>query len=267
MYSHGIATIALCEAVGMTGDTALRPAAQRAIDFIVAAQHPQRGGWRYQPRRSADLSVTGWQLMALKSGELAGMHVPPAASRNVIAFLDRCRGKGAQRGLFLYNPYASNTPEQRHGRQPSTVMTAIGLLMRLYTGRDRTDPDVQRGATHLLANLPRIAAPTPTGSLDNPMRDTYYWYQATQVMFHMRGRYWNAWHSALHAVLIDSQVKTGGRAGSWDSRRPVPDRWGYQGGDLLMTAMNLLSLEVTYRHLPIYENTLDRPSKLATAEQ
>ncbi len=267
MYSHGIATIALCEAVGMTGDTALRPAAQRAIDFIVAAQHPQRGGWRYQPRRSSDLSVTGWQLMALKSGELAGMHVPSAAYRNVSAFLDRCRGKGAQRGLFLYNPYASNTPEQRHGRQPSTVMTAIGLLMRLYTGRDRTDPDVQRGAAHLLANLPRIAAPTPTGSLDNPMRDTYYWYHATQVMFHMRGRYWNAWHSALHAVLIDSQVKTGGRAGSWDSRRPVPDRWGYQGGDLLMTAMNLLSLEVTYRHLPIYENTLDRPSKLATAEQ
>jgi hypothetical protein len=36
MYSHGIATMALCEAVGMTGDPHIRPAAARACGFISA---------------------------------------------------------------------------------------------------------------------------------------------------------------------------------------------------------------------------------------
>ncbi|HPP52144.1 MAG TPA: hypothetical protein PK777_04265, partial [Thermoguttaceae bacterium] len=48
LYSHGIAAIALCEAYGMTRDPALRQAAERAVGFIVAAQHPTRGGWRYR---------------------------------------------------------------------------------------------------------------------------------------------------------------------------------------------------------------------------
>jgi hypothetical protein len=38
MYSHAIATMALCEAGGISGDPALRRPAQRAIDFILAAQ-------------------------------------------------------------------------------------------------------------------------------------------------------------------------------------------------------------------------------------
>ncbi len=46
MYSQGIATIALCEAYGMTNDAELKPYAQAALDFIVHAQDPVGGGWR-----------------------------------------------------------------------------------------------------------------------------------------------------------------------------------------------------------------------------
>ena len=67
LYSHGIATIALCEAYNLTGDKALRAPAQAAINFIVHAQDPVGGGWRYQPRQSGDLSVTGWQALALQA--------------------------------------------------------------------------------------------------------------------------------------------------------------------------------------------------------
>ncbi len=46
MYGHGLASIALCEAYGMTRDPALQVPAQAAINFIVEAQDPNGGGWR-----------------------------------------------------------------------------------------------------------------------------------------------------------------------------------------------------------------------------
>ena len=44
-------------------------------------------------------------------------------------------------------------------------------------------------------------------------------------------------------------------AGSWDPLQPVPDRWGAHAGRLYVTALNLLSLEVRFRHMPINEFT------------
>ena len=46
MYSHGLATIALCEDYGMSHDKAVGRAAQKAINFIQAAQNTKTGGWR-----------------------------------------------------------------------------------------------------------------------------------------------------------------------------------------------------------------------------
>lgn len=258
LYSHGIASIALCEAYGMTGDPQLQKPAQRALDFIAASQHEQRGGWRYTPGYMSDLSVTGWQLMALRSGELAGLEVPQETYERVIKFVERCQANRNDGSRYVYNPYAANTPAQAHGRHPSTVMTSVGLLMRLYTGWNREHPDMIRGADHLLANLPALGtqnAPARIGTIGNPLRDTYYWYYATQVMFHMKGKYWQAWNDTLHPLLVSTQTQTGPLAGSWDPRLPVPDKWGPHGGRIYITTMNLLSLEVYYRHLPIYEET------------
>jgi hypothetical protein len=71
-------------------------------------------------------------------------------------------------------------------------------------------------------------------------------------MYHMGGEYWKAWNERLHPLLVDSQSNSGALSGSWNPLTPVPDRWGAQGGRLYVTAMNLLSLEVYYRHLPVY---------------
>ncbi|MEX0677777.1 MAG: hypothetical protein WD063_11920 [Pirellulales bacterium] len=246
LYSHGIAAIALCEAYGMTGDAALANPAQKAIDFIVAAQDPVRGGWRYIPGNGSDTSVGGWQLMALKSGELARLDVPRAAYEKVQRWLDRAQVQGSQ---YAYNPAAPGTPEQGHGRLPTPAMTAVGLLMRLYTGLNRDDAHLVEGAEYLLGRLPQ------NGTSAQPARDTYYWYYATQVMFHMRGKYWRAWNDRLHPLLVNEQIPNGPLAGSWDPRRPVPDRWGPHAGRIYVTTLNLLSLEVYYRHLPLYEST------------
>lgn len=248
-YSHAIATIALCEAYGMTQDPELREPAQKALDFIVQTQHPTRGGWRYAPQIESDTSVTGWMTMALKSGQLAKLDVPNQALERVQSFLDQAQMAGETPHLYRYNPYAPDTPDKRHGRAPNRTMTAVGLLMRLYGGWHRDHPDMVRGADYLLKNLPEI------GDARKPQRDTYYWYYATQLMFHMGGDYWKAWNAKLHPLLINSQVREGQMAGSWDPRGPVADAWAPHAGRLYVTTMNLLSLEVTYRHLPLYEET------------
>lgn len=245
LYSHAIASIALCEALGMTGDEELREPAQKAIYFIEESQNRQYGGWRYEPGKHADTSVSGWQLMALKSGELAGLKVKKETYDAVGKWLDRAALDGGAQ--YVYDPTRPSTQDPADRRRPT--MTSVGLLMRLYLGWDRTRPAMQRGAQHILTQPPSY------GFAANKQRDTYYWYYATQVMFHMRGDYWRRWNSQLYPLLIGTQTKGGDMAGSWDPGGTVPDRWGGQGGRIYVTAMNLLSLEVYYRHLPIYEST------------
>ena len=242
LYSHGIASIALCEAYGMTRDPRLRDPAQRAINFIVAAQHPKQGGWRYSPQHESDTSVSGWQMMALRSGELSGLKVPRTSFNRLSNWLDFAQADGADGSRYVYLPAS---PQLQH-RSASMVMTAEALLMRLYLGWERDDARMIAGANYLLTNLPRYGTP------NQPARDAYYWYYATQVMFQIQGRHWETWNPQLRELLVDSQVQDGFLAGSWDPIDPLPDRWGRQAGRIYVTAMHLLMLEVYYRHLPLY---------------
>jgi hypothetical protein len=230
LYSHGMASIALCEAYGMTGDERLKEPAQKCLDFIVAAQHPRFGGWRYRPQFESDTSVSGWQLMALKSGEMAGLTVPQSVYSGVSHWLTIVEDKSAP-GRFAYHP----------SERPSLAMTAEGLLMRQYLGATRDDAALKSGADYLRARLPRAEE-----------RDAYYWYYGTQVMFHMQGEYWEEWNAALREPLIDAQLKDGPLSGSWSPERPTRSKWGAAGGRHYLTCLNILMLEVYYRHLPLY---------------
>lgn len=248
LYSHGIAAIALCEAYGMSRDAALRPPAERAIEFIVAAQHPSRGGWRYRPREDSDTSVSGWMLMALKSAQMAGLAVPQRSLDLVARWLELAKAPNGDGSRYVYNPFsAQSDPKLWFHRQPTVSMTAEALLMRMYLGWNRDHPLLQRGADFLQANLPQLGTP------DQPARDAYYWYYGTQVMFQMAGQHWETWNNTLRPYLESSQIKEGPLAGSWDPLRPVPDRFAHDGGRLYVTAMHLLILEVYYRHLPLFK--------------
>ena len=230
LYSHGMASIALCEAYGMTKDPRLKQPAQQAINFILAAQHPKFGGWRYRPKFESDTSVSGWQLMALKSAEIAGLNVPKSAYDGVGTWLNSVEKVDAP-GRFSYHPTKPMTPS----------MSAEGLLMRQYLGAGRTDDRLLAGASFLKQRLPR-----------EDVRDVYYWYYATQVMFHMQGDHWDSWNGALRDMLVASQDKGGPERGSWDPAGPTKDTWGQSGGRHYVTCLNLLMLEVYYRHLPLY---------------
>ena len=248
-YSHGIAALALCEAYGMTQDPDLRIAAQDSLDYIMATQHRDRGGWRYSPQVSSDTSVTGWMMMALKSGDLAGLSVTDKVYAGIDRWLTLARQDAGHEDRYRYNPFAPDTPQQRHGRLPTPTMTAVGMLMRMYNGWRRDHPAMQSAASYLLKYPPRL------GDRRRPLRDGYYWYYATQFMFHMGGDYWEQWNAYLNPLLLETQIKVGPEAGSWDPELPIRDRWSAHAGRLYVTTMNLLNLEVYYRHLPIYEDT------------
>ncbi len=246
-YGHAIATISLCEAYGMTRDPSLRAPAERTVAFILASQHPERGGWRYEPRRESDTSVSGWKLMALKSAQMAGLPVPPESLEKVSHWLDLAQSAGGSR--YAYNPYAADTPQQRDGRVPNLAMTAEGLLMRMWLGWDRSHPALAEGARLLAAHPPE------NGTADQPLRDVYYWYYATQVMFQLQGEAWTQWNDRLRALLPSTQVREGPLTGSWHPASPAPDRRAQAAGRHYVTCLSLLMLEVHYRHLPLYRTS------------
>ncbi len=239
LYSHAIATMALCEAVGMTGDPVVRPAAERACRFIAASQHPTLGGWRYRPGTDADLSVSGWMLVALRAGVLAGLEIDTPSLDRVSRLLDAASGTSP--AAYAYNP---RFPGQRPSRASGDCMTAVGTLMRLHTGWRPDDPRVTTAARQLEALRPTY------GSATDRRRDAYLWYYASQVLVHTGGDGWETWYRALVDTLEPAQEREGTLAGSWDPAGPRPDRWGTYGGRLYVTALHLLALEVPDRRLP-----------------
>jgi hypothetical protein len=235
MYAHALGTIALCEAYGMTSDPKLRVHAQRAINFIVYAQNPMTGGWRYAPRTDGDTSVVAWQVMALRSGQMAGLEVPSSVLDLARRWLDSCGTDDNSR--YSYTPGSGATPP----------MTAAGLLNRQYLGWGPRNPSLHKGCQYLLQHLPP-SKPANENVKENLGR-IYYYYYATQVMHHMEGEYWQRWNPLMRDFLIRTQEKDGHMAGSWS---PVGADYGNAGGRIYATSLAILTLEVYYRHLPLY---------------
>jgi hypothetical protein len=237
MYAHGLATIALCEAYGLTKDPSVGDAAAKAVRYIEQAQHPVTGGWRYTPGEEGDTSVTGWQVMALKSAQMAGLGVNSLSLENTRKWLASVSA-GQHQGLYLYQPY----------REVSPSMTAVGMLCQQYLGMARDHPAMEEGKEYLLANL-------PDASLS---RDIYYWYYATMAMHNLVGPEWDAWNRPMRKTLITTQIRDTGSCanGSWDPDRPSRDKWGAQGGRLMVTSLSVLTLEVYYRYLPLFKINL-----------
>ena len=243
MYTQGLCTICLCEAYGMSHDRAIAGAAQKAVDFIQAAQNTTTGGWRYEPGDPGDTSVVGWQVMALKSAQLAYLNVNPAVLEGAKKWLDSC-ASGEYKGNFSYQP----------GGGGSDTMTSVGVLCRQYLGAHRDDGCIREGKDYLMAH-----------QADMAQRNLYYWYYATQVMHNLPGPDWDAWNRKMRKTLIESQVHDSATCavGSWDPDKPTRDLWGVQGGRIMVTSLAALTLEVYYRYTPLFK--LDNEAALPAA--
>ena len=230
MYSHAIAAVTLCEALGMTGDRDLVRPAQVAVNYIVAAQ-AGNGSWGYQAGKSGDTSIVGWQVQALKAAkECKQLRVDNRALEKASKFLDAV-ASGPQGSRYGYQDAGSNRPP----------LTAVGLLCRHYaSGWEANNPGMAAGVDFLLKKHP----PTPD------FKNIYYYYYATQVLHFFEGPEWVAWNSHMRDLLINTQSQSGSPQllGSWEAD---PEITGKHVGRLGTTCLSTLTLEVYYRHLSL----------------
>ena len=237
MYTQGICTMALSEASVLLRNPRLkreaRRAAQNGIDYIVARQ-ADHGGFGYTGP-GTDTSVTGWQVMAIKSAEFAGLRVPKSATTRTENFLQASLASDGSTPYRFSPSGGSATGTQR--------MTAVSLTARLFMGHKRDAEDCVRQVRWLVKDGQHL-------KIASAGADLYHIYYTSMAMFHTGGKHWRAWSKTFNAGVRARQVKVGPDKGSW----PVAGSpYGPHGGRVYTTAMACLSLEVYIKHLPLYK--------------
>ncbi len=243
MYGHGITTLMLTEMLGMGAtveqNRKIHAALEKAIRLILASQavskQPQfAGGWRYTPSsKDSDLSVSVWQLMALRSAKNDGLDVPGEAIDKALGYLRNSYSSPLDRdgiprdkvGGFSYTPGT---------RTPSFTMTSAGLLAMQVCGRYES-PLVKGAAEWLLQSPPRR----------HERFFLYGLYYYAQGMHQAGGRYASEAAELVPALLLEEQKSDG----SWIGRSSDEQRYG----SVYATALAVLSLSVRYHYLPIYQ--------------
>jgi hypothetical protein len=237
MYCHAMATCALSEAYAMSRDERLAPAVRQAIRFSLATQDRASGGWRYAAGQEGDTSQLGWQVMALKSAQLAGLDMPDATRAGIERFLKTVAG-GRDRGLAYYQP---------NRKIPSRSMTAEALVCRQFLEIPDTPAALAEASEELLREVPGAG-----------VTNHYYWYYGTLSLYQLQGEAWQRWNESLQRSLLNAQRTDGAMSGSWD---PDPI-WGGCGGRVYSTALATLCLEVYYRFLPLYAGAAQRQTRV-----
>jgi hypothetical protein len=242
IYDHSIATLAMAEAFAMTGSPLFRGPAQNAVDLVHKAQNPYMA-WRYGVRpQDNDTSVTGWAVMALKSAQMAGLRVDPAALEGARTWMDKVTEPEYGRAGYTARGNGPARPQNLMDRFPSDKsesMTAVAVLCRIFAGAAEGDAMVRKGA-ELCARTPPLHD-AAAGTIDY-----YYWYYGTLAMFQVGGEPWKRWSDHLKPAVIDTQKVVAGdcRFGSWDAVDP----WASDGGRVYSTAVNTMTLQIHYRY-------------------
>jgi hypothetical protein len=234
MYEHGIATVMLAEVYGMVDDshrTKIDRALALATQLILDSQRAEKtnprdaGGWRYALNSpDADISVTGWQLMALRAAGNCGAAIPAKSLQLGTEYVKRC---AVESGGFSY---------QSDDGPPNLARTGSGILSLILIGGDRNSPEVRRAADYLLANAPIHSV-------------RFYYYAAyydAQAFKQLGGKYWEAGYPRLVSDLLKLQEPTGAFGETGDQTEA-------QAGPAYRTSLAILALCVPYRYLPLYQ--------------
>ncbi len=228
-YAHAVAALALAEAFGLTRSNLIKDQAQKAADYLVAAQNPGRG-WRYTWRSGDnDTSVTLWAVLALQAAERAGLAVPASTFRDAVAWIDEATDANGRTGYTFAGSGKVFIPGLCEHFDHHETLTAAAMLCRLLVLKDPADVRHSQGARLLARDLPRW---------DGAAIDFFYWFVGTEALRRLGADPWPAWRDGLLEALLKAQNRAGDKAGSWE---PL-DRWSPETGRVYATAINALTL-------------------------
>ena len=234
VYDQGICTLALADYYSFTKDAEVVPVLTQAVDHIVRGQGPA-GGWMYGYDKSAnDLSVSSWQIQALKSAFLTGLNLPGverSLDRAMEALIKVWKGSAG---------YGYRGPENKYS------LTGAGIFCRLLWKGFRSD--VQRSVDWVLEEAEKDNR-NEAFRYKSERGDLYAWYYHTQATYSMGGSAWQRWNRWIRDELNNAQNPDG----SWPP--PGAKMLGLGSGEgindqVYRTALCLLMLETYYRNLP-----------------
>ena len=253
VYNHGISGLAMSELYGMTGglkQTESRAAIEQAIQATLTMQgwhkrrEADRGGWRYLAEHNldresfdSDLSVTGWQLMFLRSAKNAGFDVPKESIDAAVAYVRRCFR--VKYGTFLL----MSTDFDRRSRG----MAGAGVLALAHAGFHNSEEARQAGdwiLQHKFDQYNVCKRFRQTGWHDD--RYHYGLFNCSQAMYQLGGRHWQEFFPPTAKTLIEHQDSSG----SWAAESHVHDR---DYGNAYTTALMVLALASPNQLLPIFQ--------------
>lgn len=230
MYDHGISTLMLSEVLGMVDEPQsqeVRQALVKAVQLLVRSQDvfkaPRHtGGWRYQiDSVDSDLSVSAWQLLALRAAKDVGCDVPAEAIDRAISYVKLCHDG---RSGFAYQPEAG----------ASAVMSWAGITALEVCGEHEAHES-------LLAATTWRQRP-----LSNDESWFYYGvYYSGVGAWKLGGETWQSVRPFLVRELLSRQNEDG----SWLARQGTEQ----QAGPVYSTALAVLALTIDYGYLPIYQ--------------
>lgn len=247
-YDHAIAGLMLGEVFGhVSGERSKRvkKALQKALQYTRALQMRDkpylndRGGWRYighqNPPNDADsdLSVTGWQLMFLRSARNAEFKVPQEWIDAAMDYVHRTWNP--DRRMFHYEISAAQANRYTRGLAASAILS-------LSLGGHHNAPEVLAGGEWLLEH-PFRSYPEQVGGVSD--RFFYATYYCSQAAAQLGGRYWAGIYPPIAGVLLHLQKS--------DGSFPLETYSDSQFGPDYSTAMAVLSLTPAYQILPVYQ--------------
>jgi hypothetical protein len=246
-YNHAISSLTLAEVYGMSQHDDSKVFQNAITKAIAATLEMQRwpkdldidvGGWRYitdDGAHDSDLSVTGWQLMFLRSARNAGFDVPQQPIDDAIRFIRRAYN--ARLGRFGYTTGA--------GTHASRGMAGAGVLALAHAGHHNSSEAQSSGKWLLRNNFDEYNR----NSREITTRMDRYHYSllnATQAMYQLGGSYWKEFFPRTVATLLANQRADG----SWDAETYGRDR---QFGNSYTTALVIMALGAPNQLLPVFQ--------------
>jgi hypothetical protein len=251
-YNHAISSLMLSELYGMSQtdrSERIREAVQKSLAASLTMQRWPKtpagdgGGWRYVTSpvygTDSDLSVTGWELMFLRSARNAGFEVPKKSIDDAVAYIRRCYHKDF--GSFVYM--------QGKGQQDlrSRAMAGAGVLALAHAGYHGAQEATASANWLLQYNFDNYNESEMFTQKVWPI-DRYHYslFNSCQAMYQMGGKYWAKFFPRTVRTLLANQQ----RDGSWP---PESHHFDAQFGNAYTTALVVLSLGAPNQFLPIFQ--------------